>query len=361
MRRLVKCWRTQRLRAARATGVLLAIAAGAAAGETSQCASNPTRLADQSTLNFRIDNDLFGGLGQDQGYSNGFLVTWVSPNLGDYVDDPCLPASMRRLNRYLEWLNPAGFDEQNMTMGIGQLLFTPTDRTRTDLIRDDRPYAAALLYGWGYNARRGDHLRTSQVRIGMVGPSAKGRQVQDWWHGIIGTDRFQGWGNQLRDEPVFQILHERRNRIARHESPSGWGWDAIGHWGGSFGNFATYANAGGEWRFGYRLPDDLGTAPLRPGGENMSPVRVHPTQMWNTHLFVALDTRWVLRDITLDGNTFKTSHSVDKRPLVADLGYGVAVTRGTWRFAFARYHRTREFNGQREVPTYGTVTIGKRF
>ena len=42
----------------------------------------------------------------------------------------------------------------------------------------------------------------------------------------------------------------------------------------SLGNFATYANAGGELRFGLRLPDDFGTAPLRPAGENTAPVKV---------------------------------------------------------------------------------------
>ena len=44
----------------------------------------------------------------------------------------------------------------------------------------------------------------------------------------------------------------------------------------------------------------------------------------------------VLHDITLDGNTFKSSHSVDKRPFVADVGYGIAMTQGNWRIAIAR-------------------------
>lgn len=77
-------------------------------------------------------------------------------------------------------------------------------------------------------------------------------------------------------------------------------------------------------------------------------------------LFLALDARWVLHDITLDGNTFRSSHSVDKRAMVADLGYGIAAYVGDWRVALARYHRTREFRGQKEVPVYGTITLGRR-
>ncbi|MCD9033231.1 lipid A deacylase LpxR family protein [Luteimonas sp. Y-2-2-4F] len=345
-----------------AAAALLCAASLAAAAQAREGCDGRARLASESTTNVRFDNDMFGGAGQDQGYTNGFMVTNVSPNLVDYRDDPCLPGIVRRLNRYLAWLQPGGYDEQNMTLGFGQALFTPADPKRADLVADDRPYAAALLVGSGYNARKGGHLRTSQIRVGIVGPSALGEQVQNGWHDLIGSQRFLGWDHQLRDEPVLQLVHERRRRWQRRESPAGWGWDAVGHWGGSLGNFATYANTGMEWRFGYRLPDDFGTAPLRPAGENMAPVASPGRDAgWAAHLFLAFDARWVLHDITLDGNTFKSSHSVDRRPLVADVGYGLAVTRGRWKFAFARSHRTREFEGQREAPVYGSFTISKRF
>ncbi len=42
----------------------------------------------KGTLNLRIDNDLFGGVGQDDGCSNGFPLSWVSPNLLDYRHHP---------------------------------------------------------------------------------------------------------------------------------------------------------------------------------------------------------------------------------------------------------------------------------
>lgn len=330
-----------------------------AAAPAQSCSEGPALSG--GTLNLRIDNDTFGGLGQDQGYSNGFLLGWVSPNLVNYLDDPCVPRVVRMLNQHLAWLQPEGFDEQNMTIGIGQTIYTPTDKLRTDLIPDDRPYAGALMLSFGYNARRGDLLRTSQIRIGVVGPSSRARQAQDWWHGVIGVERFNGWQNQLRDEPVLQLIHERRKRLVRFEDKSGWGSDYSRHWGVSLGNFATYANVGGEWRFGLRLPDDFGTAPLRPAGENTAPMHVPAHRTSNGHLFVAVDARWVVHDITLDGNTFKSSHSVEKRPFVADVGYGIAIHSGHWRLAFARYHRTREFVGQKQIPVYGTVTIGKRF
>ncbi|KAG0752523.1 hypothetical protein G6F63_016623 [Rhizopus arrhizus] len=76
-------------------------------------------------------------------------------------------------------------------------------------------------------------------------------------------------------------------------------------------------------------------------------------------MFVTTDAAWVIRDITLDGNTFRSSHSVDKRHVVAQGGYGMALTHGRWKFAVARYHSTREFYGQREAPVFGSFTISR--
>src|SRR5690625_4400863 len=194
---------------------------------------------------------MFGGVGQDQGYTNGFLLSWVSPNLTNYRDDPCLPDILQWSNSFLNWIQPHGFDERNMTFGIGQTMYTPEEREKTELIEYDRPYAGALLASLGYHASRGDYLQTSQFRFGVVGPAAKAGPVQSQWHDIIGTDRFKGWDNQLRNEPVVQLIHERRWRMARADFSSRWSGDVIVHAGASLGNFATYANAGMEARFGY--------------------------------------------------------------------------------------------------------------
>lgn len=90
---------------------------------------------------------------------------------------------------------------------------------------------------------------------------------------------------------MLQIIHERRKRLARVPDGNDWGWDLTHHWGGSLGNFATYANIGSEWRFGLRIPDDFGTAPLRPAGENTAPVHALQDGSWNGRLSVVVDAR----------------------------------------------------------------------
>lgn len=337
---------------------LLAAAAACGSAHAAEGAEQCERRTElPPTVNFRIDNDLFGG--QDQGYTNGVQLGFVSPNLVDYTDDPCLPRLARWMNRYLGAIQPEGFEQQNMVFNINHAIYTPKDFTRRDVIEDDRPYVGALLFSFGYNARNGNSLRTTQLRLGIVGPSAKGEQVQNEVHKALDDEPFQGWDNQLRDEPVVMLQHERMHRFGGNSSGI-WGWDAITHYGGALGNYATFANGGVELRFGRHLPDDFGSTPLRPAGENTAPrSQMQAGGVWRFHGFLTSDARWVLHDITLDGNTWKDSHSVDKRAVVGYVGYGLALMKGRWKFALARYHSTREFDTQSEPPVFGSFTISR--
>jgi lipid A 3-O-deacylase len=340
-----------------AAGLMVCAATAHAADD--RCDRAGAEDGSSPMVDLRIDNDLFAN--QDQGYTSGILLGLVSPNLANYTDDRCLPAPARWLNSYLDWLQPRGFDQQNMVVRIGQQMYTPVDFEATELIENDRPYAGIFLVSLGYNARENDRLRSTTLDVGMLGPSSYAEQSQDFIHDLIGSEKFNGWDNQLRDEVVFRIAHERARRFpakGAFGNPDGFGVDAIRHYGLSVGTLATYANVGGEVRFGWKLPDDFGTSPLRPAGENSAPsMRARFQSGWSVHGFVSFDGRLVLRDVTLDGNTWKSSHSVDKEPLVSEAALGMAIRHGRWKFAYARYFRTREFEGQAERPSYGSFTV----
>lgn len=343
---------------------LLALTLGAASPALGQAASSApaTRAADAWTFNFYLENDLFSETDQD--YTNGIRLSWVSPNLQSYHDDPRMP---RWLNYMGDQFNDLlGFPDgatRNVVFSLGQLMFTPQDKTARALVTDDRPYAGYLFAGFAYHARTAERLDSTAVDLGIVGPSAQGELAQDSVHDLRGFEKFDGWDNQLEDEPTLQVTYEQKRRLFTGALPLGLEHDFIAHAGASLGNVAVYANTGAEYRFGWDLPHDFGTSAIRPGGDNSAPgagdVRLKRSDKWirGLHVFVATDVRAVGRDIFLDGNTWKDSHSVDREPLVADLSVGFSFLVDRWKLSYAHVFRTREFEEQDDRHGFGSVTV----
>ena len=67
------------------------------------------------------------------------------------------------------------------------------------------------------------------------------------------------------------------------------------------------------------------------------------------------------QEIRVNGNTFASSHSVDRIPLVADIQTGAAIVVHDVRLAFTHVFRTREFEGQRRADRYGAISLSARF
>ncbi|WP_027854249.1 lipid A deacylase LpxR family protein [Marinobacterium litorale] len=318
------------------------------------------------TLNLYFENDLFTD--SDQQYTNGVRASWVSPAIDSFIDDPAVPRWIRSINKRLTVLDPQPepFEDgptQRLVVTVGQQMFTPEDHTRTTLDPNDRPYAGWLFMGFGYHTQTRHKLKSFEVNLGVVGPWSLAEESQNFIHDLRGFDRFQGWDNQLKNEPGIQLLYERKQRLVYGALIDNVQHDLIGHLGASLGNVGTWVNGGMEYRIGYQLPQDFGTSALRPGGDNSTPGHGDPRfyDQWGVHAFVSLDGRWVMHDIFLDGNSFRDSHSVDSRPWVADAAWGVAATWDRWKLSLARYYRTRQFEKQDSAHKFGSVALSYSF
>jgi hypothetical protein len=108
-------------------------------------------------------------------------------------------------------------------------------------------------------------------------------------------------------------------------------------------------------------------------GADFGPPRIRPA-LAGTHFFQPTDDglgwyvfagaegRAVARDVTLDGNTWRDSRNVDRRPLVADLQAGLAVMWLGVRITYTQTWRTEEFYGQRGgMQNFGSLSATFRF
>ena len=69
----------------------------------------------------------------------------------------------------------------------------------------------------------------------------------------------------------------------------------------------------------------------------------------------------VLRDITLDGNTFEDSPSVDKEFFVPMAGVGMSVGNRRFQTSFGYIFWGKEFEGQEENSKFGSLTVSYFF
>jgi lipid A 3-O-deacylase len=316
-----------------------------------------------NTVTVNFENDLFTGT--DREYTNGVKLSWGSANLDDYKSDPCLPAVLKAVNRMLGLKDPNPYTERNMVVSLGQAMFTPRDRERTTLDPNDRPYAGWLYLALGYNSRTEEAMRTYELDVGIVGPQSYAKQSQDFIHDLRNIPKWKGWANQLPNEPGLQLTFERKRRFLTDLPGPLPKADVIPHYGVAVGNVSTYLNTGVEFRLGWSLPDDFGTSAIRPGGNNGAPLSKADMRLGyaakGLHLFASFDTRLVLHNIFLDGNTFRSSPSVNKRPFVGDAALGVAWSWRRGKLAYAHYIRSKEFYGQSASQQFGSITFSYVF
>lgn len=342
---------------------------GALALASMSFGSAQLQAEDRWTANLYFENDLFTGT--DLNYTNGVRLSFISPDVDSFLTkrEDAYPW-VNKLNKLLKAIHPSppkkGLQQvqRNMILSTGQLMFTPTDRERETVDPNDRPYAGWLYGGIGYQARVDDRLHSVELNIGVVGPWAKAKEAQDFIHAERNIALFQGWDNQLENELGLQLVFERKKRFQITQEAL---WDVIdmdfiNHWGGSIGNVSSYFNAGGEFRIGYRLPNDFGVSTLRPGGDNSAPGLGNPLDRdWHVYGFIATDVRLVANNIFLDGNTFRESHSVDKEYIVGDAALGMAVIYERWKLSYSHVFRSKEFKQQEEGQSYGSVSLSYSF
>ena len=224
--------------------------------------------SDGGVFSLYFENDLFADT--DQHYTNGTKIGWVSPDLEAFAQT-YFPRFTEFIADKIPYLTNDELSK-NVAFSLGQNMYTPENIVTTELVENDRPYAAWLYLGSGFHLKDETFQNTFEIQLGMVGPSALGKEIQDFVHDRHGIPKANGWANQIRDELGINLIGERRVRLNQDNIGKGWEMDAIANGSAVLGNVSTYVNLGIEGRLGYNLPLDFGTTHIRPGGETNIPV-----------------------------------------------------------------------------------------
>ncbi len=304
-----------------------------------------------------LENDVFAKT--DRNYTHGCGFTWVSR---DYNTHSPKPIWYRPFFYLLSILGKPG-QYRNYTITLRQNIYTPDDLKETHLIEIDRPYAGVTYLAFGFHEKDTKNISTLDIDVGILGPCSYAASAQKRPHELIGTVDPKGWHHRLKDEVIFNLNFERRWKTLEIGGYRGFGIDIFPHIGGGLGNMKTYAKGGAQFRLGYNIPAKFGSYILQPGCECPIPAREpdQPSTVWGIHFFAALEGQAVLRDIFLDGNTFKDSHSVDKYPMRASFtgGFGLQFHRFQLNYVFTV--ETCQFKYQKKGHVFGGFTLSISF
>ena len=314
------------------------------------------------TFTLYYENDYFTG--SDQDYSQGLKLTWSTPYETE-LGEPNLPEWSYPLINSLPFVNNKSTNRA-VSLSLGHDIYTPQETGRTDLITDDRPYAAYLYLEAGFHSRTMARMTSWEFQLGVVGPNAFGEEFQNGIHDLTGNQRVAGWDNQLHNELALEVICETQWRTWQTNHPNGYNFDLIPHLGFRVGNVHVYGNAGAEIRYGWQLPADFGSCPIRSGCPTSSAFNA-PLQSNNGinlvgwHFFIDVEGRLVLHDIFLDGNTFEDSHSVDREILVGDVMIGCVLDLDIFKLTYSYVLRTREFDTEEDYHLFGSLNASWRF
>ncbi|MEM1447990.1 MAG: lipid A deacylase LpxR family protein [Planctomycetota bacterium] len=303
-----------------------------------------------------LENDILAPNAEpsDRNYTNGIRIQYTAP--AEEAPDWTRPV--------INALNPLRWDKATeIGLTLGQQIFTPQDLSRTDVIQDDRPYAGWLFGGLARydceyddsHARRRDTQIMTEFAVGVLGPPSLGEETQKLAHEIFAGDDPQGWRNQVGTEPTFMMSLQRQDRIWAEQARK-FGVDFLTRVGGSLGTPVTNGFVGGMLRTGWQLPRDFAATPTNPSLSYSALARRSDTP-YSVHVFGGMVVRGVAYSSFLDGNLFRTSHSVTREPWVADFEYGIAVQLGSFRVGYTVVERTPEFEERAENHRFGSLHV----
>ncbi len=289
-------------------------------------------------LSFTMENDALTG--NDRHYTSGARVQYASEDNALYKWTQSMSRAVPALGFEIE--------AEKWAVELGQQIYTPEDLKAAAVVEDDRPYAG-WLYARAALQRRGPGVGSSVamewfgIDVGVVGPEALGEEAQTTFH----SNEPQGWENQLDTEITVGLRYLRRQLWERRFND--WRLHVIPFADAAVGTVDTHMGAGLQVRFGYNVPNEF-EVPAGP---------THPD--WGGYIFSGVEGRWVIRNLFLDGNTFQSSHSVDKEPLVGNFTLGVGLVFKRVEMLVSHTFLTHEFEQQDRSDSFSSATVVFKF
>jgi len=254
---------------------------------------------------------------------------------------------------------------QNKVLGfeMGQKIFNPQSGSifyngadQPSLI--DRPFAAYLYVGSTLNFLYKDESNLKiGAQLGVVGPDAFGKQVQDFVHDNFGFYHPSGWEYQINNDFEINLSAEYNRLLARAD----WVDVSLASYV-NLGNGFTGAGAGPLLRLGSfnQLFNSVSTQSTASSHEIAGLLHKH-----ELFFYYKPQINYVAYDATIQGGLFDNHSGLeitkDKEPFIFSQQFGVAFTTNRFVFDIAAIFHTLDDKEMVQSHQWGAVTGLYRF
>lgn len=316
-----------------------AIGAAPAAAQTSSQSGIWTIQGENASISTSTPTDRY--------YVNGLHLGWIAP-----IDQT--PSDLSNLASSL-----LGTGTTRMGIGLTQQIFTPNDTKSTNPPTNDEPYAGYLAVNLGLTHDETNARTLLGLNLGIVGPAAGGKWVQNNFHSVIGQKGTHGWAYQLPTTPAIDINASRIWRVSMG-SVAGLETDALPQISGMAGLTQDYLQPAVGFRIGSGLDSDYGPPLLTSsptGGDAYSQV-----QPFAWYLFAGSGAKFVAHDTFLQGTFFRSSRNVPVKRVVGSFDLGAAIIWHGLRFSYTQVFQTDRFRHQQgSIHQFGSFSVSGTF
>ncbi|WP_345974422.1 lipid A deacylase LpxR family protein [Sulfurimonas sp. HSL3-7] len=299
------------------------------------------QVLELERFNFVFENDTF--VRTDRWYTAGIdLSTLFKLN-----NDPFyLPFADR------------GTSVSYFALAITLEMYSPEEFNNPEPQYDDRPYAGWAYASFALHQSSAERLDSLELQLGLVGPSAKAEEIQRFTHDYILGDAVDGWQNQLHDEFGINLAYHHHERYLVDTKQ----YEAvlIPRIGGVLGTVRTEFDLGLLYRIGIHVPRDFGqNFVMMPGLDSGIPALDKNKEKYRAafsyYLQLQSDLRFIGKDLFLEGNTNKSSLSVEPYPLVGRVGGGVGGSYENYTLSLVYTAESRSFTQQPHLHGYASL------
>ncbi|MBN2064956.1 MAG: lipid A deacylase LpxR family protein [Sedimentisphaerales bacterium] len=273
----------------------------------------------------------------DRHYTNGARIdiAWTDTN-------NCLTEPMNSLPWYSD-----NETKSNFGIFIGQHMQTPDFIASPDLRPDPEMRYAGWLYG-GPFVQTGDNMNMDhlELSLGVIGPSALGKETQDFIHGLRELEKAVDWDSQMSDRFAGNInwLHKFRIGTNKYYSQGPIHLELLGETAVALGSVHRNAGTGLTLRVGSDLSNDFG-----PGSMSRPRYYIKNTSQSSISAFARIAGSVVEHNELLDGLSEET--------LLGELQVGFAFSYKKLTLSYSQVFMTRQYEKQPEPDSYGAFTV----